>query len=84
MHESYLGFTKRLEDSLQIGEIGNQVKGIRLFTRLRDAIRGGSEIPKWVRLIASRIDMLPDEVASILQVHPYKEDDIYEFNDLPF
>lgn len=28
--------------------------------------------------------MLPDEVASILQVHPYKEDDIYEFNDLPF
>lgn len=84
VHESYLGFTKRLEDSLQIGEIGNQVKGIRLFIRLRDAIRGGSEIPKWVRLIASRIDMLPDEVASILQVHPYKEDDIYEFNDLPF
>lgn len=83
VHTQYLGFTKRLEDSLNIGQVGSNIKGLKLYSRFKQAIQDGSAAPKWVQMIADRIDLLSDEAVSVLQAE--ESDQIaYGFDDIPF
>ena len=67
IHDNYLGFTRRLEEGLRIGEIGSGIKGVRLFVKFKEALQEGASIPAWVEKISNKIDALPDEAASILK-----------------
>lgn len=67
VHEDYLGFKNRLEDALGIGEIGTNVKGLRLYKRFRESIENGTSIPRWCGMIAAKLDELPHEAPSILK-----------------
>ena len=68
VHDRYLGFTKTLEDSLGIGQVGSKTKGIKLFKRFKTAIQNeGEAIPSWIALIAQKLDALPSEANSILR-----------------
>lgn len=68
VHDYYLGFRKRLEDSLGIGEIGRDVKGLKLFKRFKDAINSGTTaIPAWIPKIAAKLDSFPNESQSVLR-----------------
>lgn len=66
VHDNYLGFSKRLEDALGIGEIGSSTKGLKLSTRFKEEVYKGAPIPLWVDLISKRIDELPEEAQSVL------------------
>lgn len=66
VHDQYLGFTKMLENSLGIGEVGKSTKGLHLFKRFKDAVGYGTQIPQWAALIGAKLDSLPSEASSIL------------------
>lgn len=84
VHDRYLGFSKMLENSLQIGEVGKHNKGLRLFKRFKAAVDGGTHIPRWAAIIGTKLDALPSEASSILfepqaEVCPWGSD-----SDIPF
>jgi putative ATP-dependent endonuclease of OLD family len=84
VHDQYLGFTKMLENSLGIGEVGKSTKGLRLFKRFKTAVSEGVRIPQWAALIGARLDALPSEASSILlepqaAAYPWDED-----SNIPF
>jgi putative ATP-dependent endonuclease of OLD family len=83
VHDNYLGFTRRLEDALNIGEISSNVKGLKLFIRFKQAIQEGNAVPQWVGLIAEKIDLLPEEAVSVLQNLETKNI-IEDFEEIPF
>lgn len=66
VHDRYLGFSKMLENSLQIGEVGKHTKGLRLFKRFKAAVDGGTSIPRWAAIIGTKLDSLPSETLSVL------------------
>lgn len=83
VHERYLGFTKRLEDSLGIGDVGKGTKAIRLFKKFKRAVQDGSAtIPRWIPMIAKKLDELPSEAASALRQRD--ECPSYDDEDIPF
>ncbi len=79
VHDNYLGFTKRLEDALNIGEVGSSTKGLKLFTRFKEEVSRGVSVPKWVILISKRIDQLPEEAPSVLLKEEFEG-----FDETPF
>ena len=84
VHDLYLGFTKMLENSLGIGEVGKSTKGLHLFKRFKAAVGDGTQIPQWAALIGAKLDALPSEASSILlepqaEVYPWDSD-----YDIPF
>ena len=85
LHERYFGFQRMLEDSLDIGEVGKNTKGLKLFRRFKDAVNSGTPVPKWIPLLANKIDQLPSEAKSVL-IAPNNEPVIprVDMNDIPF
>lgn len=67
VHDRYLGFSKMLENSLRIGEVGKDTKGLRLFKRFKAAVDKGTRIPLWAEYIRDELDFLPSEAPSILR-----------------
>ena len=65
VHEGYLGFEKRLEENLNIGDVGD-VKALKLFLRTKAAIKDASQVPPWVSEVIEKIKALPNEFPSIL------------------
>ena len=67
IYPGFYGFPTRLEDYLGIGQVGNNVKGLKLFRRLKDAVQRGMPVPAWIPMMSNVIDRLPDEAPSILK-----------------
>ncbi len=85
LHERYFGFQRMLEDSLNIGEVGKNTKGLKLFRRFKDAVNSGMSVPKWIHFLTKKIDQLPSEAQSVL-IAPNNEPVIprVDMNDIPF
>ena len=66
VHERYLGFEKRLEENLLVGDVG-KAKALQLYIRTKNAIDSPEKVPKWVSQVIEKLDNLPDEAESILQ-----------------
>lgn len=93
IHEQFLGFTKRLEDALCIGPVGNNVKGLKLYRCFKETIQlGTTAMPEWPAMVAHAVDALPNEAPSVLQVPLPPQSPVYEpdesgephFDDIPF
>ena len=72
--DKYLGFKYRLEENLNIGEVGG-AKALRLYQRTKEAIKTPEQVPPWVGEVIEKIKSLPMEAESIL----LEEDDKYDF-----
>lgn len=70
VHDRYLGSTRMLENSLNIGSIGKETKGLKLFKRFKVAVEAGAAIPLWAGFVAAELDQLPSEAESILEESP--------------
>ena len=68
VHDSYLGFTERLEENLHIGDVG-KTKALRLYIRTKEKIRSKEDVPHWVCDVIEKINILPNEASSILKTH---------------
>ena len=66
VHERYLGFEKRLEENLYIGDIG-RAKALGLYIRTKKAIDNPEKVPEWVSKVIEKLNNLPNEAESILQ-----------------
>lgn len=67
VHDRYLGFETTLEDALDIGSVGSDTKGLKLFLRFKAACNAGEvAVPQWIELLVQAVDALPPEAASIL------------------
>lgn len=66
VHQNCLVFERRLEENLGLGNVGNNVKGLRLFKRFKQSVADGAEIPKWVSLITRQLDSMSNEAQSVL------------------
>ena len=75
VHDRYLGFEKRLEENLYIGDVG-KAKALRLYTRTKEAINSSEQVPAWVTNVIKKLNELPNEAESILQ----REEPEYPFN----
>lgn len=85
VHDRYLGFRQTIENSLGIGVVSRQTKGLKLFRRFKDALNAGlTQVPGWAQLIASKVDALPDEAPSILCVPASQQDPWDDSNYIPF
>ncbi len=69
VHEGYLGFKYRLEENLNIGEVGN-AKALALYRRVKDKITNWAEVPDWVSDVINKIKQLPNEASSVLKSRP--------------
>lgn len=65
VHANYLGFEKRLEENLNIGDVGN-AKALNLYKRTKTAITEQSQVPAWVSEVVEKVCLLPNEVNSVL------------------
>lgn len=65
VHDKYLGFEKRLEENLNIGNVGN-AKALRLFIRTKEKITDAASVPLWVSEVIEKVKALPNEADSIL------------------
>lgn len=72
--DKYLGFKYRLEENLNIGEVGG-AKALRLYQRTKEAIKTPEQVPPWVGEVIEKIKSLPMEAESIL----LEEDNEFEF-----
>ena len=72
--EKYLGFKYRLEENLNIGEVGG-AKALRLYQRTKEAIKTLEQVPPWVGEVIEKIKSLPMEAESIL----LEEDNEFDF-----
>lgn len=70
VHDNFLGFKYRLEENLEIGDVGN-AKALKLYKRVRASITSTNQVPKWVSEVIDKIDALPSEANSIL-IQPLK------------
>ena len=66
VHDRYLGFEKRLEENLYIGDVG-KAKALRLYIRTKEAINSQEQVPAWVTNVIEKLNKLPNEAESILQ-----------------
>ena len=67
VHERYLGFKATLEDALDIGSVGSNTKGLKLFLKFKESYNACKVmIPQWVSLLAQAVDAIPPEASSIL------------------
>lgn len=82
VHDNYLGFQYRLEENLNIGEVGDEVKAIKLYKRVKDAIVNKEQVPTWVGEIIKKLIDLPMEAKSILKTKPTVSNS--NFGELPF
>lgn len=65
VHDTYLGFEKRLEENLGIGNVGS-AKALRLFVRTKETITMPEKVPTWVGEVIKKIQALPSESKSVL------------------
>ena len=65
VHDRYLGFEMRLEENLNIGDVG-ETKALKLFIRTKEIITESSQVPAWVSKVIDRIEALPNEAQSVL------------------
>ena len=86
VHDRYLGFTCMLENSLNIGSIGKETKGLKLFKRFKAAVEDGAAIPLWAGFVAAQLDQLPSEAESILEEPPQARPpwEVTCSDDIPF
>ena len=66
VHERYIGFEKRLEENLFIGDVG-KAKALELYIRTKKAIDNQEKVPEWVSKVIEKLNNLPNEAESILQ-----------------
>lgn len=66
VHERYIGFEKRLEENLLIGDVG-KAKALQLYIRTKKAIDSPEKVPEWVSQVIEKLNNLPNEAESILQ-----------------
>ena len=66
VHERYIGFEKRLEENLFIGDVG-KAKALELYIRTKKAIDNQEKVPEWVSEVIEKLNNLPNEAESILQ-----------------
>lgn len=66
VHERYIGFEKRLEENLLIGDVG-KAKALQLYIRTKKAIDSPGKVPEWVSQVIEKLNNLPNEAESILQ-----------------
>ena len=66
VHERYIGFEKRLEENLFIGDVG-KAKALELYIRTQKAIDNQEKVPEWVSKVIEKLNNLPNEAESILQ-----------------
>lgn len=78
VHDKYLGFEFRLEENLGIGDVGDSVKALQLYKRVKNSITTSSQVPKWVSELIDKIKTLPVEVNSVLKSNnPSPFDDFF-------
>ncbi|WP_461487599.1 ATP-dependent nuclease [Phascolarctobacterium succinatutens] len=70
VHEKYLGFEYRLEENLQIGDVG-KAKALRLYVRTKKAISSPGNVPVWVSEVIKKLELLPNEAESVLLKNNY-------------
>lgn len=63
----YLGFKYRLEENLGIGDVGSDVKALKLYQRVKNSIRTANDVPSWVSEVIEKIKLLPLEADSVLK-----------------
>ncbi len=79
VHENYLGFQYRLEESLGIDGIGN-AKALALYRRVKREITTADQVPSWVTEVIAAIERLPTEATSVLkELPPPPEYNIFDF-----
>ena len=66
VHERYIGFEKRLEENLFIGDVG-KAKALELYILTKKAIDNQEKVPEWVSKVIEKLNNLPNEAESILQ-----------------
>ena len=70
VHDNYLGFKYRLEENLNIKEVGDNAKSIKLYKRVKETIVKKEQVPKWVSDVIEKLKALPTESPSILKTEP--------------
>lgn len=65
VHDRYLGFEMRLEENLNIGDVGD-AKALKLYIRTKEHIVEASQVPTWISEVKEKIEALPNEAQSIL------------------
>lgn len=86
VHNNYLGFKYRLEENLNIGTVGEGVKAISLYKRVKSIIVKKDDVPNWVNLVIQKVSILPLEAKSILKSKSVDKDLEFsiDFSDIPF
>ena len=64
--DNYLVFETTLEDNLGF-VVGRDVKGLKLYRKVKDEINTKEQLPDWVEQIIGKIEALPETAISILK-----------------
>lgn len=78
VHHNCLVFEKRLEENLGLSDVSENVKGLRLFKRFKQAVANGVELPEWISHMTNKLDNMPNEAQSVLL-----QREIPEADDIP-
>lgn len=67
VNDNYLGFKYRLEENLNLeGEIGKEIKALRLYQRVKEKVLSHDDVPKWVEELIVKLNLFPNEAESVL------------------
>lgn len=68
VYDRYLGFEKRLEENLNIENIPNNIKSVKLFQKVKESITSKESLPSWVEQIITKIQNLNTPLESVLKL----------------
>ncbi|MDD6268458.1 MAG: AAA family ATPase [Oscillospiraceae bacterium] len=65
VNDRYLGFEYRLEENLNIKDIGKS-KAVKLYRKVKSSIVSKDKVPSWVSELIDKVEQLPTEAESVL------------------
>lgn len=74
VYNRYLGFEKRLEENLNIDNIPNNIKSVKLFQKVKESITSKESLPSWVEQIITKIQNLNTPLESVLKVETTEDE----------
>lgn len=74
VYDRYLGFEKRLEENLNIDNIPNNIKSVKLFQKVKESITSKESLPSWVEQIIQKIQNLNTPLESVLKVETTEDE----------
>lgn len=68
VNDRYLGFEKRLEENLNIDNIPNKIKSVKLFQKVKEKVFLKESLPAWIEQIIRKIQNLNTPLESVLKI----------------